>query len=52
VQEGRIVAQGAPDPILGDARLMHAAGLRLPIALAIRQALAAETTARPVADAV
>ncbi len=52
VQEGRIVVQGAPDPILGDARLMHAAGLRLPIALAIRQALAAETTARPVPDAV
>ena len=52
VQEGRIVVQGAPDPILGDARLMHTAGLRLPIALAIRQALAAETTARPVADAV
>ncbi|HOR25448.1 MAG TPA: AAA family ATPase, partial [Opitutaceae bacterium] len=52
VQAGRIVAQGAPDPILGDARLMHTAGLRLPIALAIRQALAAETTARPVADAV
>lgn len=49
MQDGRVVACGPPEQVLAEQPVMHAAGLRVPAAVAIEAALRAAGMDRPEA---